>query len=536
MDILATIVPVLPFFVALFLLGVEKKELIPKISLFGLLIVSIGGIILSADVIGSGVEIYAAGNLMLYGKIASILVVYVAVIGMVIVKYSTRYMWDEPGYKRFFILLNLIIGSILLLIASNNLILLAVAWQLMSVLLYFLVTFDSSNNGAIYYGKWTMFTHRLADLLFIVATVILIHHYGFYTINELTLHIKTLYKSGAEDNVIFVVALLYLFAAMMKSAIMPFHLWLPYTSSAPTPVSALMHAGIVNVGGILLNKLAFILLLAPGVLNIAFIFGLITAVVASLFMLATPDIKRMLGYSTAGQMGYMIMEIGIGAFSLAIYHLMVHGIFKASLFLESGSLIHHARHDPNIPKRLSHETFWEEKSENKDRSFWKLIAIATIVPIVLFIAAKALLSTEFFEFDAAVIILAFAWLTGTQMFFSFFKVSKAESLKIMLGLFVSFFVIVFTYEFLGHMLENYFYGEYAKEFYKVASLDSLILFAFVLFGAVFFIGWVIAYRKKYKVAFTHEHADSKRWFLYSFLAKEGYFPRMMQKIHHYFLK
>jgi len=93
----------------------------------------------------------------------------------------------------------------------------------------------------------------------------------------------------------------------MKSAIIPFHIWLPYTSEAPTPVSGLMHAGVVNVGGIVLNKIAYLFLLTPLVLNIAFAFGLFTAIFASMIMLTTPDIKRSLGYSTVGQMGYMII-------------------------------------------------------------------------------------------------------------------------------------------------------------------------------------------------------------------------------------
>jgi NADH-quinone oxidoreductase subunit L len=155
--------------------------------------------------------------------------------------------------------------------------------------------------------------------------------------------------------------LLILLAAFAKSAQFPLHTWLPYTMDGPTPVSALMHAGIVNAGGFLINRFAPVFVHTEHVLLLAFAVGLITTIMGSLMMLMQSDIKKALGYSTMGQMGYMVMECGLGAFSLAIYHLIAHGVFKATLFLGSGAIIGNARKDPNIPEGEIYKFMVERK-------------------------------------------------------------------------------------------------------------------------------------------------------------------------------
>jgi NADH-quinone oxidoreductase subunit L len=512
------------FFIAL----VKDKTLMPKISIyFAFVIVGIS-IYAASNVMSSGENFYGLKNLLAFDKLASILIVYVSILSLVIMKYSMKYMWDEKGYKRYFILLNIIFMAIYLLIMSNNLIVLAIAWQLMSLALYFLVSFNVESPNAVKFGGWTILIHRGADLLFILAIVLAYKTFGTFDMSLLGEKWREMYELQNAEPVVYVIGFLFLFAALVKSAIMPFHLWLPYTSNAPTPVSALMHAGVVNVGGIVLNKLAFLLLLTPLVLNVAFVLGLITAIVASILMLVVPDIKRSLGYSTVGQMGYMIMEIGLGAFSLALYHLIVHGIFKASLFLESGSLINFSRHDSNIPKRLSYETFWEAKSEANKNLFW-LIAIFTVIPIIVFMGVKAIISDDFFHFDAAIIILTFAWLTGTQLFFSFFKVSKTDSMKIIFSLLISFIIIVFTYEFVGVTMEHYLYGSYVEKFFEVAKLNMLLIIALVSFVVILVFAWLVVYKQHFSDIVIAQKPNRAKWLIYRILAKEAYFSKFFMK-------
>lgn len=524
MEKLVLFIPFIPIVIALILGFVNTKEYIPKVSIILSSMIAVLGLFGTFYVMSTGHTIQGLGGLFVFNELSSILVPYVAILGLVIRKYATKYMWDEPGYKRFFILLNFIFAAIYMLVMSNNLIILALAWQLMSIALYLLVSFNVASKSAVKNGSWTMMIHKGADLLFILAVILTYQTFGSFDLGELSQTWLIMSKDPIENPNIFIIGLLFLLAAMMKSAIVPFHVWLPYTSEAPTPVSALMHAGVVNVGGILLNKLAFLLLLTPAVLNIAFVIGLFTAIFASVLMLVVSDIKRSLGYSTVGQMGYMIMEVGLGAFSLAIYHLMVHGIFKATLFLESGGLIRYARHDPNIPQRLSYKLFWEDKAvhTHKSNKMFNLIAIFTVLPILIFIGVKMVLSEEFFEFNAAIIILAFGWLTGTQLFLSFFKVSKTDSIKVILALISSFFIILFTYEFIGLALEHFIYGEHALLFYKVATINVTMVMSMIALTAIMIVGWLFMYKQHFNDITDRETPKKGKWLLYRVLAKEAY--------------
>ena len=522
MEQIILLIPFIPIAIATVLLFIKQKKLMPKISIILSSMIAVLSLYGTYHVITTDTTISGLGGLFVFNELSSIVVPYVAILGLVIRKYATKYMWDEPGYKRFFILLNFIFSAIYMLVMSNNLFILALGWQLMSVSLYLLVSFNITSKSAVKNGSWTMFIHKAADLLFILAVILTYKTFNSVDLGELSERWLKMSEGPINDPIIFVIGLLFLLAAMMKSAIVPFHIWLPYTSEAPTPVSALMHAGVVNVGGILLNKLAFLLLLTPSVLNIAFVVGLFTAIFASVLMLVVSDIKRSLGYSTVGQMGYMIMEVGLGAFSLAIYHLMVHGIFKATLFLESGGLIKYARHDPNIPKRLSYELFWEDKTEHKSNTKMNLIALFTILPILIFILVKMVLSEEFFEFNAAIVILAFGWLTGTQLFLSFFKVSKSDSIKVILALISSFIIILFTYEFVGLALEHFIYGEHALKFYAAATLNVTMLMSMVSIAVIMIIGWIFMYKQHFKGKSKSISPNRMQWLFYKLIAKEAY--------------
>ncbi|MFT5659571.1 MAG: NADH-quinone oxidoreductase subunit L [Sulfurimonas sp.] len=524
MEKIILLIPAIPIIIAIILGFVNKKEHMPRISIILSSMVALLALCGTFYVMYTGKSIEGFNGLVIYNELSSILVPYVAILGLVIRRYATKYMWDEAGYKRFFILLNFIFSSIYLLVMSNNLIVLALAWQLMSVGLYLLVSFNVASKTAVKNARWTMYIHKSADFVFLLAVILTYKAFGSFDLDTLRETWLIMSESPIEDPMIFVVGFLYLLAAMMKSAIVPFHIWLPYTSEAPTPVSALMHAGVVNVGGILLNKLAYLLILSPLVLNIAFVIGLFTAIFASMLMLVVSDIKRSLGYSTVGQMGYMIMEVGLGAFSLAVYHLIVHGIFKATLFLESGSLIKSARLDPNIPERLSYKTFSEEDTKYKSTKTFKLMAIFTIVPVIAFIAAKLVLAPEFFEFNAAIVILAFAWLSGSQLFLSFFQVSKSDSFKVIVTLIGTFILVLFSYEFLGLALEHFLYGKDALLFYEAATLNVTLVSALGVLSFIMIAGGLFMHKQHFSKAPSRGvKANKSKWKFYRLLVKEGYY-------------
>src|SRR2546425_11590690 len=157
--------------------------------------------------------------------------------------------------------------------------------------------------------------------------------------------------SGLEISAVTAITLLIFIGAMSKSAQFPLHMWLPDSLYAPTPVHALLHAGIINAGGFLLNRLAPLYGLSPTTLHLVFAIGAMTALLGAGMMLTQNDIKKTLGYSTIGQMGYMIMECGLGAFALAVFHLIAHGLFKATIFLNCGHVIHAARQETRLPPK-----------------------------------------------------------------------------------------------------------------------------------------------------------------------------------------
>jgi NADH-quinone oxidoreductase subunit L len=273
-------------------------------------------------------------------------------VGLVVHVFSVRYMQDDPGYTRFFLLLDLIIGVILLMVLAGDLLTLLLAWHLLGVCLYFLLSHETRRPAATRYAFWTLFTHRIGDLPLLATTGLAYHTYGTLSLPELFAKVAETPDATTLLGLPFAetVGVLILLAAFAKSAQFPLHTWLPYTMDGPTPVSALMHAGIVNAGGFLINRFAPVFVHTDGVLLLALAVGLVTTILGSLMMLMQSDIKKALGYSTMGQMGYMVMECGLGAFSLAIFHLIAHGVFKATLFLDSGGLIAQARKDPNIPE------------------------------------------------------------------------------------------------------------------------------------------------------------------------------------------
>ncbi|MCB1727265.1 MAG: NADH-quinone oxidoreductase subunit L, partial [Gammaproteobacteria bacterium] len=284
--------------------------------------------------------------------LSALLAFVISGISLIVHIYSVRYMAEEKGYARFFAMLDLMTATLLLMVCAGDLITLLVAWHLVGVLLYFLLGQDMRSRSAHRYALWTFLTYRFGDLPLVLAAVLLFSAYDTWSLSEIFSRI-TADPLGHEFLGLplpELVAALIALAAFARSAQFLLHTWLPYTMGGPTPVSALMHAGIVNAGGFLINRFAPVFVHAGDVLHWLFIVGLVTSLVGSVLMLAQNDVKKALGYSTMGQMGFMIMECGVGAFSLAIYHLIAHGLFKGTLFLGSGGVIKASRKDDGVPK------------------------------------------------------------------------------------------------------------------------------------------------------------------------------------------
>jgi NADH-quinone oxidoreductase subunit L len=432
------------------------------------------------------VVLNGAWGILLFDPLSALMALVISGISLVVHLYSVRYMAEESGYGRFFVLLDLMTAALLVMVAAGDLVTLLIAWHLIGVLLYFLLGHDTRSRSAYRYAFWTLITYRFGDLPLLLAAGLLYHAYGSWSLSEIFSQIAT--DPGARTlfdlRVTTVVAALLAVAAFARSAQFLLHTWLPYTMAGPTPVSALMHAGIVNAGGFLINRFAPVFVHSGDVLHWLFVVGLVTAVSGSVLMLTQNDIKKSLGYSTMGQMGFMIMECGVGAFSLAIYHLIAHGVFKGTLFLGAGGVIHEARNDDGVPKDHLY-TFVVERRPARRRQPWLLMAVITLaVPVAILILAHWLVAQDLFQKQGAIVLLFFGWVTGAQLLFSTYH-ARTENLWRLISLIVfSFAVVVLGYTLISHAFDLFLYPDpqFRAQIYRAAYID--IVWFDILVGLV----------------------------------------------------
>jgi NADH-quinone oxidoreductase subunit L len=435
---------------------------------------------------GQQVALGDAWGILLFDPLSTLMALVISGISLVVHLYSVRYMAEEAGYGRFFVLLDLMTAALLLMVAAGDLVLLLAAWHLVGVLLYFLLGHDTRNHTAYRYAFWTLITYRFGDLPLVLAAGLLYHTYGSWSLTEIFSQITA--DPGAKTvlglHVTTMVAALLAVAAFARSAQFLLHTWLPYTMAGPTPVSALMHAGIVNAGGFLINRFAPVFLHTGEVLHWLFVVGLFTAVIGSVLMLTQNDIKKSLGYSTMGQMGFMIMECGVGAFSLAIYHLIAHGVFKGTLFLGAGGVIHEARNDDGVPKDPLY-TFVIERRSARRRQPWLLMAAITLaVPIAILILAHWLVAQDFFQKQGAVVLLFFGWVTGAQLLFSTYHAGADNPWRLVSLIVFSFAIVVLGYTLISHAFDLFLYPDpqVRAQIYQAAYID--IVWFDILVGLV----------------------------------------------------
>ncbi|AOU96875.1 oxidoreductase [Acidihalobacter yilgarnensis] len=437
-------------------------------------------------------------TLLLLDPLGTLMALVIAAISLVVHIYSLRYMAEEPRYAHFFMLLDLMTASLILMVTAGNLILLLVAWHLIGVLLYFLLGFETRSRSAQRYALWTLLTYRLGDIPIVIAVALLYHAYG-------TLYLPHLFEL-VRDNpsitteglpVVMTASALIVLSAFARSAQFLLHTWLPYTMEGPTPVSALMHAGIVNAGAFIINRFAPLFIDAGPVLHWAFFVGLFTAIIGSMLMLIQNDIKKSLGYSTMGQMGFMIMECGLGAFSLAIFHLIAHGLFKGTLFLSSGSVIGRARHSDDVPKNSVY-TFVVERQPSASKPSWLTMALLTVAtPALLLGFAHWFVSNDILQEQGAVILLFFGWMTGAQLLYSIHRMETADPWRMIALAVFSLLIIVVGYTLISYAFGVFLYPDEAMRLaiYHAAGITQPFFYTLVgLAALVIFAGWLLVYR------------------------------------------
>ena len=259
-------------------------------------------------------------------------------VGFLIHVYSVEFMAEDEGYARFFAYMNLFVSSMLILVLADNLLLLYLGWEGVGLCSYLLIGFwyKEPENG--YAARKAFIVTRIGDVAMIIGLFLLFVNLGTLNIDQLMVSASQNWAIGSPLAVW--AAALLLGGALGKSAQLPLQTWLPDAMAGPSPVSALIHAAtMVTAGVYLIARTHVLFLLAPAVQSTVAIIGAITLVVAGFSALAQHDLKRVLAYSTISQIGYMFLALGVGAWSAAIFHFMVHALFKALLFLAGGAVI-----------------------------------------------------------------------------------------------------------------------------------------------------------------------------------------------------
>lgn len=268
--------------------------------------------------------------------VSTIMFGMISLLGFIIVKYSVNYLDGDQRQGAFMGRLAATIASVQLLVISGNLGILLISWILTSMSLHRLLLFYSDRPGAQLAAKKKFILARLGDACLLVAIVLLYNQFGSGNLEVILNGIK---NSTLGSTSLELAALFLALAAVLKSAQFPTHGWLIEVMETPTPVSALLHAGLLNAGPFLLIRMAFVMEASTYTSVFLIIIGGLTALFASVAYLTQTSVKTALGYSSVGHMGFSLMTCGLGAYSAALLHLVAHSFYKAHAFLSSGSAI-----------------------------------------------------------------------------------------------------------------------------------------------------------------------------------------------------
>ncbi len=274
-----------------------------------------------------------------FDGLTAVMFLLVSFVGSIVVHFARNYMAGDPGHARFTRLLCVTLASVLLLILSGNMAMFLVAWVATSLGLNQLLLFYGDRQAAILAARKKFIASRIGDLALAIAIGILWEATG-------TLEFPALFaalKGQAATPALVVAGVLIAVAALLKSAQFPLHGWITEVMETPTPVSALLHAGIINAGGFLALRFAPLLEMSTPALDLLLVVGGFTALFASVVMLTQNAVKVALAWSTIAQMGFMLLQCGLGAWLAALLHILAHSLYKAHAFLSSGSVVDIAR-------------------------------------------------------------------------------------------------------------------------------------------------------------------------------------------------
>ena len=279
-------------------------------------------------------------------RLAVVMLLLVTFVALLVQIYSLEYMRGDSRFGWYFAVHSLFGAAMLALVLADNLLFLYIAWELVGLGSYLLIGFWWERRSAAEAAKKAFITTRIGDVGLLIGIILLYRATGTFDISD----IIAMAQSGAiGQGTLTASALLLFMGAMGKSAQFPFHVWLPDAMEGPTPVSALIHAATMVAAGVyLVARMLPMFELAPVVMLVVAVIGLITFLYAGTLALVMTDIKRALAYSTISHLGLMMLSLGAFGLAAAIFHLVAHGVSKAMLFLGAGSVMHGMREETDM--------------------------------------------------------------------------------------------------------------------------------------------------------------------------------------------
>lgn len=271
--------------------------------------------------------------------LSSIMFSMISIIGFIVVKFTQNYLDGDDNQGKFIGRLSATIASVQLLVISGNLGLLFLTWVITSISLHRLLVFYKDRPGGFIAARKKSMFARLGDMSLLGAVFMLYSEFGTGNLEVIFQGISAAVSAGTVSSSVEIAALLFALSALLKSAQFPTHGWLIEVMETPTPVSALLHAGLLNAGPFLLIRMAFVMEASTYAPFLIIAIGGFTALFASVVFLTQTSIKTALGYSSVAHMGFSLMVCGLGAYPAAMLHLVAHSFYKAHAFLSSGSVI-----------------------------------------------------------------------------------------------------------------------------------------------------------------------------------------------------
>ena len=441
---------------------------------------------------------------ILIDPLSALMLVVVSFVSLLVQVYSLAYMEDEDRFRWYYGAISLFTAAMIGVVISDGWLLMYMCWEVMGLASYLLIGFWFETDAAARAASKAFVVTRFGDVGFGLALAIMWISTGSFSFEP----VFRLVESGGWAGTSLVVATLLLFmGAMGKSAQFPLHVWLPDAMAGPTPGSALIHAATMVAAGVYLVARSYPLFEAnPSTLMVVATIGTITAVLAALIALAMDDIKKVLAYSTISQLGLMMLALGVGSWTAAVFHLMTHAFFKALLFLAAGSVIH-GTHTQDVREMGG---LWRKMPWTTFTWVVGALSLAGIPPLAGFWSKDEILLAAWtsgntgFLVAGLVVAALTAFYMGRVTFLAFFSkpgpLSKSEhaheSPWVMTAPLVILSTLALAAGLIGSPLADYAFGKYLGE--HVAGEFNLILAGIAVGAALAGIGyaWLMYQRGK----------------------------------------